>query len=282
MFHKLRCLSPLHQFRKTKSFRLLVNSPINAPRFFKAGFSFPIALRPVTHASLWLSPKTVEPKLTGLLCQILSKINDSKKKCSLYDVGANVGWHSWNCKSVAPKMPLELFEPDKENVDLLNQTIEHSSLLNTRVHTVALSNRDGTGFFSADPLTSATGTIEPVDTTWSEHYLNHPSPKIRVRCCRLDSFLDELPPPGLIKIDVEGHEHAVLEGCEVTLQRFRPILIVESFPPRRDIIFEFLTDFGYTVADAETLTDIADHTDNLIAIHPDTPFPIPDFIQHLT
>jgi hypothetical protein len=37
----------------------------------------------------------------------------------------------------------------------------------------------------------------------------------------------ELPPPTLVKIDVEGAEVAVLEGMRATIERHRPAIICE-------------------------------------------------------
>lgn len=43
----------------------------------------------------------------------------------------------------------------------------------------------------------------------------------------LDSFRDDIRRAALIKIDVEGHERAVIAGAERLLERDRPALIVE-------------------------------------------------------
>jgi len=53
-----------------------------------------------------------------------------------------------------------------------------------------------------------------------------------VRVRRLDDL--GLPPPDLIKIDVEGHEAGVLAGAKGTLVRHQPLVIVESwYQPER-------------------------------------------------
>ncbi len=50
--------------------------------------------------------------------------------------------------------------------------------------------------------------------------------QILVPTCRLDSL--DLGPVGFIKVDVEGHELAVMRGTRGLLERDRPILLVES------------------------------------------------------
>ena len=46
-----------------------------------------------------------------------------------------------------------------------------------------------------------------------------------VQTARLDDY--QLPPVGFIKIDVEGHEEAVLRGAAQTIARNRPVLMIE-------------------------------------------------------
>lgn len=53
-----------------------------------------------------------------------------------------------------------------------------------------------------------------------------------VRTARLDEVIGEHLRPGetigFIKLDVEGHEHAVLEGAKATIEKHRPIVMVET------------------------------------------------------
>jgi hypothetical protein len=65
-----------------------------------------------------------------------------------------------------------------------------------------------------------------------------------VEVVTLDTFCDaqRLPRVDLIKIDVEGSEVALLRGAERTIQRFRPVLMIEVNPST-------LQNFGYTARD---------------------------------
>jgi len=51
-----------------------------------------------------------------------------------------------------------------------------------------------------------------------------------------------------IKIDVEGYEWLVLQGCKNTIDKNKPVLLVEvkKDNPNRKDIFKFMKDFGYT------------------------------------
>lgn len=54
--------------------------------------------------------------------------------------------------------------------------------------------------------------------------------KVPVQAIRLDDFIKEhkLDRIDWIKIDVEGHEKEVIEGMKQTLQKFRPIVLIEG------------------------------------------------------
>jgi hypothetical protein len=73
---------------------------------------------------------------------------------------------------------------------------------------------------------------------------------------RLDDYLDDAPPPTLVKIDVEGYELQVLEGSQSVLKRHRPVIVLEviashlrrhsaSYPE----IYRRLRVLGYVVYD---------------------------------
>ena len=83
-----------------------------------------------------------------------------------------------------------------------------------------------------------------------------------------DDLADAVPPPDAIKVDVEGHEAAVLRGAARTIATYRPLLVIEVHdeagdrdgdtqsggesprPSERDLR-EWLVERGYTVEPAE-------------------------------
>lgn len=54
---------------------------------------------------------------------------------------------------------------------------------------------------------------------------DRPHMKVDIKTATLDSL--DPPPTGFLKIDVEGHERAVIEGAKGLIQRDRPVMIVE-------------------------------------------------------
>ena len=85
------------------------------------------------------------------------------------------------------------------------------------------------------------------------------------------SFITEKTKSHLIKIDVEGHENEVLRGGKHCLKNDKPLLIMESFPPKQEQAIDFLKDFGYSVLDAERNESVGTQTNNLFAWHPNGP-----------
>ena len=105
------------------------------------------------------------------------------------------------------------FEPDPENIKLLEKTLNGANFQNVEICKYALSNQLERLPFIQDTLTSATGCVAGIDKPWIEQYLNSSVNEIRVKTETLDSAsLREDRTLSLIKIDVEGHEIEVLQG----------------------------------------------------------------------
>jgi hypothetical protein len=86
--------------------------------------------------------------------------------------------------------------------------------------------------------------------------------KITVDTRALDSFRFEQV--DYIKIDVEGHEMAVLEGARDTLGRCRPWLVVEALGGEQEKVRAFLAALGYRETNLPALAGVAGSPHNLI------------------
>jgi hypothetical protein len=71
-----------------------------------------------------------------------------------------------------------------------------------------------------------------------------------------------LPHVDLIKLDIQGMELEALEGARQTIERSRPIILVESIKAGRERLRGFLAECGYKVAEAGI---------NLLAVHKSDP-----------
>jgi FkbM family methyltransferase len=129
------------------------------------------------------------------------------------DVGAWYGpWTYWLSRRVGR---VEAFEPNPVVAAALRAGVRS----NVTVHEVAASDRGGeTDLVVPTPGlgSEGTGSIVP-GVAGATSY--------RVRRARLDDF--EFSDVRLVKIDVEGHERAVLDGALAVLTVQHPVLIVE-------------------------------------------------------
>jgi FkbM family methyltransferase len=156
------------------------------------------------------------------------------------DIGASWGlytfvFHLCGCAVVA-------FEPNPEKATYLKSVFGKK----VDVHAVALSDHSGNADLVIPSSSSALATIEPNNPV----YVGGDAKimKVTVPLRQLDDY--EFRNVGFIKIDVEGHEMAVLSGGRQLIQRDKPVLFIEI--ERRhnkeqfDRVFEFLAGLGYT------------------------------------
>jgi FkbM family methyltransferase len=263
--------APFHCLRKTKAFRILLNSRFNRPALYQLGYYHRVAIRPLTHASILWKRAKLEPGLRTLINKICRKLNSTSKGSYFLDVGANIGLYTWQVARIAPELKIISFEPDPNNFELLKMTNEASGLKHVELCPVALSDQSKEREFNQDNLTSATGSLCLDDKPWIEQYLNGTSNKISVQTRTMDDLLGKDKIPSLVKIDVEGHEIEVLQGSRNTLSKAKPLLIIESFPPKQSTVLSLLNELGYHSIDADLHVSRNPETTNLFAWHPQGP-----------
>ena len=134
------------------------------------------------------------------------------------DIGAALGAYTWPlsrlCKSCIA------FEPNILQAQYLYRAFGNA----VRIEATALSDRSG----EIDLIIPQDGGndmpgLATIDGGVRLGYKSARRQKVAMRC--LDSF--DLEQAGFIKIDVEGHELAVLRGALGLLQRDRPALLIE-------------------------------------------------------
>jgi FkbM family methyltransferase len=132
------------------------------------------------------------------------------------DVG--VWWGPWSWWLARHAVRVDAFEPIPELCSKVGAVMP----ANVRMHNVALSDRTGDAEIWI-PLggvgTEGRSSIEP------SHQPATGGRRQIVPTDRLDAF--DLPNVGFVKIDVEGHEMAVLRGATGLLANQRPNLLIE-------------------------------------------------------
>jgi FkbM family methyltransferase len=115
-----------------------------------------------------------------------------------------------------------------------------------RVYEVALSDREGTVRFEI-PAQFATnrGIARVVESNGPDEPDDH---SIRVACDTLDHALVGVGTVGMAKMDVEGHEDAVLRGARGALEgRQIRDWVFEHHPPYPSPVTDIFERYGYTV-----------------------------------
>jgi FkbM family methyltransferase len=136
------------------------------------------------------------------------------------DIGANVGFFTiLGARLVGESGSVVAFEPEPRNVAALRDNVALNSFANVTVVAAAVSNSTGTA--ALDVPHRATARLLPGD-------YGDPN-ELQVATTSIDGYLSRHPGlvPDVIKLDVEGHEHAVIDGMRETLARFRPTVVCE-------------------------------------------------------
>ena len=144
------------------------------------------------------------------------------------DIGANIGYHT---VAMSPHVTRVLaFEPDNDNFDILGKNVAGLCAAKQNVTTTKLAIGDIMGECSTKFNFGKTTLTEGND----------------VKMAPLDVL--GLPKVNLVKIDVEGKELAVLVGMRLTIDNWKPHLLIEMQDEKTYAnTYDFLNDLGYNM-----------------------------------
>lgn len=160
------------------------------------------------------------------------------------DVGAAAGAYSvqmlpWVSRCVA-------FEPRRWQAEYLRQLARYANLPIT-VEEVAVSNTQGQAVMRVPLKDQGLSTVEAGNNLLGSD--RQATIAFNVATRTLDSYRDSVD-VGFIKIDVEGHESAVLQGAELILKKDRPRLLIEVENRHRTgairDVFDAMSDHSYS------------------------------------
>ena len=139
------------------------------------------------------------------------------------DIGANVGFYALVAsKSVDKTGKVFAFEPAPATMTALRTNIGLNRSTNIQAIELALSDRTGDTTLFLDAAHNSGAT--------SMRQSQNASQGVTVMLDSYDNYAlaHSLPPPALVKIDVEGAECLVLKGmCELLAQPNKPPMIIE-------------------------------------------------------
>ncbi len=227
------------------------------------GLIWKVKMRLIRHASTFALPGGAEPAIAALFVAILKCIGVR----SFWDIGANVGYYSWLIKGFAPEARVRIFEPEPDNLVLIRDTMRRIGLHGITLREVAVTDVPGERRFRRDRVSGFTGSVEGSGDTFSQREWGLFATPIAVQAVSVDAERVRAGVPDLIKIDVEGHEEAVVRGAQSTLRSDQPIVVFECFHGG-DEITKFLESLGYWVGDAERMDEDRRRASNFLALPP--------------
>lgn len=143
---------------------------------------------------------------------------------NVIDVGANLGYFTaLAARAVAPGGRVLAVEADPETFGLLRANVEMNRFAHVELLPVAAHRAAGLVTGTRDPDNYGGHTAFVASRDWS---------MIPMQAVRLDDVVDPETPVSVIKVDIEGMDHAAVEGLERTVRRWRPVLLVEFNPQK--------------------------------------------------
>lgn len=150
------------------------------------------------------------------------------------DVGTHFGFFTCLASILLPNGKVYSFEASAETYKILKKNTE--SLTNVMAFHQAISNKEGDlEFYEFPVLYSEYNSSEIEQYKHASWYKNNQPNKNIVKTTSLDSFIgNNQLLPKIIKIDVEGAEHMVLEGLKNTLNSQNTLVVMEYLSDERD------------------------------------------------
>jgi FkbM family methyltransferase len=146
----------------------------------------------------------------------------------VWDIGANLGLFAFPAALKARVGRVYAFEADVDLAANLARGLRlpRNCSLSLTMLCLAVSDADGTATFEVSQFSRAINRLAGVGA-WNDASVITQERR-SVPTLRIDTLAKSLAAPGVIKIDVEGAELAVLEGGRATLAAHRPVLLIEA------------------------------------------------------
>jgi FkbM family methyltransferase len=151
------------------------------------------------------------------------------------DVGAHVGLYTYVAAAVrqSPRTRIFAFEPLPD----LSETIQRNILQNGLNGVAAVSAAAGDQPGRAELFIPEDQHYATLERGWLDMHHIQQFRSVSVNVIQLDAFFTKHGPPlpDLVKVDVEGHEEAVLQGMRGILASSAPDLIIELIGEERSM-----------------------------------------------
>ncbi|MCS4194415.1 FkbM family methyltransferase [Salinibacter ruber] len=167
------------------------------------------------------------------LMSALAHFTTLYEECTMYDVGANIGLYTRFALQRFEVGEVISFEPMQDNFAQLQTNIRLGGLEErVKSYPYAIADENGTLDLQIDDMQSGTAALNRVtngEASEGRANLGLKPETEKVEARTIDSLLsnDTIPPPDVVKIDVEGAEKLVLTGAKDMISTQLPLLLVE-------------------------------------------------------
>lgn len=201
--------------------------------------------------------------LTKLFAQHIAKLMQQyvKEGDTALDIGGNVGFFTLVlAKYVGSNGQVYVFEPEQDNIQKLNKNIEKNKKKNIRVYAGAVSDQSGETVLHRNPLNEGGHTLEDQDEfkdsakVYSREEMEQKNKDFvfeqKTKMWSLDEEFEFWKTsggvPSFVKIDVEGHELAVLRGGRTFFAEAKPKVVCEIGEETEQEVVALMESLGYT------------------------------------
>mmetsp|Transcript_23218 Transcript_23218/g.39874 ORF Transcript_23218/g.39874 Transcript_23218/m.39874 type:complete len:171 (-) Transcript_23218:38-550(-) len=142
---------------------------------------------------------------------------------------------------------VHLFEPLERIIERANVNVKLNGM-GRRIarHPVAASDNNGSSEISLYRGEDALGTGSGIGVKSDKTVVGTKN----IATVRIDDYLPTVNAQA-VKVDVEGHELAALNGMENTIARCRPNMLVESWEDDRTAVLKLMAQHGYDMLRTE-------------------------------
>jgi FkbM family methyltransferase len=171
------------------------------------------------------------------------------KESVVIECGCHIGTHTLKMASLCDK--LYGFEPMPETYDVLNKNIQLNSIHNATIYKQGVADKPGRTRFSWIPHDNPGGSGLENNPMGKPTWIEGTNKVIDVELTTIDALnLEKLD---FMKIDVEGYESLAIAGGFNTIQKCKPVIVMEVWKNHFggvDInytqdLFKNLIDIGY-------------------------------------
>lgn len=189
---------------------------------------------------------TWEQEQIERLRQLTRGVAKGPDKPIFLDIGAHAGLYAVMMAKSGAFSRVLAFEPVPRHIASLQANLLLNTLIDkVEVFPVALSDRKAILRFAEGPATNR-GNAHTLDGVSTGLLSDTPEDEIiEVRAERFDDLLDIRGAIACLKIDVEGHEYATLEGMLGFLKNNTCVLQVELIPEAVEPVSRLLESCGY-------------------------------------